>query len=581
VGTIAQLAIDFVAETAQFKREMAGVRAEVKSIGGRMDDMAKDVKRAALSYLSFETAKDILIEAAQAAMEVEQANARLGAVLKATGGAAGISANEIGRLSEAMQDSTLFDDEDVKNAAAELATFKNVHGAVFRQAIALSADLASVMGGDLPSAALRLGKMLDEPLQNLESLSRAGVTFNDVEKAHIKTLLEHNRVGEAQAAVLDKITGKVGGAAEQIAGAGGLTIAVHDLSVGWKELLEQMGGADSSPFGSAVTLKSLLSGTVDEIDAIKAFFGGSSNEMRTLTKELKAQQDILSSDAVDESKHGRRAVIAKQDAELRIASIQREIQALKDYDDAVTKAHSHAPGGTASRTNEDTPEAIAAREAARKKALEDRKKLQSDIVRLQKEDAAEVRSGLVGLNRATGDTLQASIDAWKDHEKVLADLRDASLAVDRARDDARLGDERHAAEQTEELWNHAVQRISDDFAMVFSDAFTGRIKTFREFCQEILDAWAQTEAQLAGTKLAGSIFGDLLHVGAGLTLPNSGPISFSGFDIPNPMGASVVNQHVTVNVAGTNATPAQITGAVLAGLRGSRGVSAAVARRTS
>ena len=99
--------------------------------------------------------------------EQEDAIARLNAVLTATGNVAGTTTAEVLAMATSLQTTTRFADETVVAAAGLIATFQNVRnelGAgndIFNRAVRNAADLAAVMGTDLSTAALQLGRALE------------------------------------------------------------------------------------------------------------------------------------------------------------------------------------------------------------------------------------------------------------------------------------------------------------------------------------------------------------------------------------------------------------------------------------
>jgi hypothetical protein len=108
----------------------------------------------------------------------------------------------------------------IKETSALLLTFRSVAssadevGGTFDRAQQAALDLAAAGFGSATSNAQSLGKALEDPIKGLTSLSRQGVTFTDVEKERIRTLVESNKVGEAQAIILEAIEKQVGGTAE-------------------------------------------------------------------------------------------------------------------------------------------------------------------------------------------------------------------------------------------------------------------------------------------------------------------------------------------------------------------------------
>ena len=146
--------------------------------------------------------------------EQEAAEARLGAVIKATGGAAGFSLEKMKEMASAMQDITKHGDEVVLGSMAIIATFKNIRGDEFRDATLLAADMAEVLQTDLKGASTQVAKALNDPLKGITALSRAGVSFTDTQKTMIETLVNSGDVIGAQRIILEELRGEFGGAAE-------------------------------------------------------------------------------------------------------------------------------------------------------------------------------------------------------------------------------------------------------------------------------------------------------------------------------------------------------------------------------
>jgi hypothetical protein len=64
---------------------------------------------------------------------------------------------------------------------------------------------------------VQLGKALNDPIKGITALAKSGVTFTQQEKDKIKTLVESNKILEAQEMVLSAIETQVGGTAEATA----------------------------------------------------------------------------------------------------------------------------------------------------------------------------------------------------------------------------------------------------------------------------------------------------------------------------------------------------------------------------
>ena len=148
-----------------------------------------------------------------ATIEQEQAEVQLAARLKNTGGAAGFTAQELTRYASALQEVTTFGDEAIIQAQALLATFTKIRGEAFQRTTEAALDMATIMGTDLKSAVIQLGKALNEPRQGLEALSRAGVTFEPEQRKMIRGLVEAGDLFRAQKIILDEVETQIGNAA--------------------------------------------------------------------------------------------------------------------------------------------------------------------------------------------------------------------------------------------------------------------------------------------------------------------------------------------------------------------------------
>lgn len=157
-----------------------------------------------------------LREAHAAAEEAEQQQRKLAAVLEATGGAAGLSAEQMGRHADALSKIAAVDDDVITGAQAILATFRNVKGDVFQEGTALALDMSRVMGSDLQGAILQVGKALNDPILGITALRRAGVSFTEDQKATIKSMMQMNDVAGAQRIILEELAAEFGGAAAKM-----------------------------------------------------------------------------------------------------------------------------------------------------------------------------------------------------------------------------------------------------------------------------------------------------------------------------------------------------------------------------
>lgn len=147
----------------------------------------------------------------------EQAVAKLNAVLKATGGVTGFTSEQLQEMASSLQNVTTFGDEVILNAQSIIATFKNIRGDEFRRATEAALDMATVLGQDLNSSAVQLGKALNDPIKGITALSRVGVQFTESQREMIAAMVEAGDVMGAQGVILKEIEGQMGGAARAAA----------------------------------------------------------------------------------------------------------------------------------------------------------------------------------------------------------------------------------------------------------------------------------------------------------------------------------------------------------------------------
>lgn len=226
MATLGDLVVNLTMNTSRFAGQAQRARATVASLVSSVTSIAAPIT-AALTFGS----------AVTAAREAAAAEAKLGAVLQATGYAAGLTASEIANLAAERQKLTNFEDDATVSAAAVLATFRDIKGQTFKDAIVSAQDLSAVMGQDLQASVLQVGKALNDPIAGVTALKKVGVSFTEQQREQIAELQKSGDVLGAQKIILEELANEVGGAAEAMADP--LTIANNALG----DVGETLGGA--------------------------------------------------------------------------------------------------------------------------------------------------------------------------------------------------------------------------------------------------------------------------------------------------------------------------------------------------
>lgn len=199
------------------------------------DNLTSIAKKASVAFVGLAAAVTGSIAAFRTQEQVEF---KTQAVIKSTGQAANLTANEIFKMAGALQDVTTFGDEAIIGGQNLLLTFKNIGKDVFPQATETMLNMSEAMGTGLKESAIQLGKALNDPKVGLTALQRVGITFNETQKEQIKTMQEAGDVAGAQKIILKELESQFGGMARAAAKGTGAFIQLQNI-VG--DLVEDLG----------------------------------------------------------------------------------------------------------------------------------------------------------------------------------------------------------------------------------------------------------------------------------------------------------------------------------------------------
>ena len=212
----AALTVRLAADIANFQAGMnqaKGVLSDFNSHFGKIGDaitgFMNKIPLIGASLASGFAVKEMIEGAANA----ERTVAKLQAVLKSTGDAAGLTARQMQDFAKQTAGSTMFGKGETVRAETMLASMGGVSGDNFKGAIKAAQDMATVMGDDLESATRRVGRALQDPEEGLAGLAREGVHFSSVQKDLIKNFEDTGRHAQAQQIILNQLRQQFGGAA--------------------------------------------------------------------------------------------------------------------------------------------------------------------------------------------------------------------------------------------------------------------------------------------------------------------------------------------------------------------------------
>ena len=197
------------AAMTKMRRSMNSAETEAKQLDGAFGKL-KGAMQGLVAGLSVGLVMEKIATETSAA---QFAAAQLNAALKSTGGAAGQSADALMEHAAALQKVTVFGDDAIVTAQAMLLTFTRIQGDVFPKATEAVLNVAQAMGTDLKSAAIQVGKALNDPVLGVSALARSGIQFTDAQKQMIGQLVESNKLLDAQTIILKELETQFGGSA--------------------------------------------------------------------------------------------------------------------------------------------------------------------------------------------------------------------------------------------------------------------------------------------------------------------------------------------------------------------------------
>lgn len=207
-----------------------------KDAEGKVTGAVKKIALAAGGVFAAQKIFDFGADAYRAAAESEKIARQTEAVIKSTGGAAGVTAEQVGKMAEALSRKTAVDDEAIQSGTNLLLTFTNIRdGAgkgndILTQSTAIMTDMAAALGTDVSAGAVQLGKALNDPIKGVSALSRVGVTFTEDQKKVIARLVETGDTAGAQRIILAELNKEFGGsAAAQATAADRLKLTMGNL----------------------------------------------------------------------------------------------------------------------------------------------------------------------------------------------------------------------------------------------------------------------------------------------------------------------------------------------------------------
>jgi hypothetical protein len=251
VTDLARLVVALEAQTAKYQqgldnanRKLNKFSRDQQTLLGSIDKQWKSfgsgIKAGLVGLAGAVTFKAII----DATAEAEHAFALLDNAVKASGGAAGFTTQQLADLAGELQKFSTYDDEAIMGAEQLLLRFQSIRGVNFTGATQATLDLAAALGKDLGDAAMLVGKALESPEKGMTQLARSGVVFSQQQQKVIKDLVDTGQTAKAQGIIIEELEKRYGGAA--LAARDTFGGAIQGLKNSFNDLLEGKGGMEDA-----------------------------------------------------------------------------------------------------------------------------------------------------------------------------------------------------------------------------------------------------------------------------------------------------------------------------------------------
>lgn len=196
-------------------------------VGGLSEQLKVGMLAAGAAVVAFGVAS------VKAFSESEDLIAQTNAVLKSTGQVAGVTADQVNKLSKSWEAHTKYSDEAVRGAENIMLTFTKIGKDTFPRALQAILDLSTSMHQDLQTSAVQVGKALQDPIHGMLSLSKVGALNRDDFERLGKEWKEHTiPLAQEQAELLQALEKEFKGSAAAAGGtfSGQLEIAKNKFN---------------------------------------------------------------------------------------------------------------------------------------------------------------------------------------------------------------------------------------------------------------------------------------------------------------------------------------------------------------
>jgi len=388
------------------------VTGPLGGIASRINVLGRAVSGGTVAIVGFGVAVTglgiVLNKGAREAEKFQTSQLRLEAQVRATGQAAGVTADEIVDFSNKLGLATLGDPLEIQQVAARLLAFRGLSREVFFDVLTSAQDLAELGFGNLNTAAIALATAATEPERGLSRLERQNIRLSPAIKDTIIALSQQGARLRAQKILLEEVQKATGGVAKSVSVglSGAFDTANQRISEFFKTVGEESGALDGATNLVNKFAESLdaLTQTISNIEPLSG-----RADYDDLLQKRQQLVDRLKSDT------------AKNDAE-----ILRNLQAnVAEIDDVLDEKYSELVARQRKLQEQVSNSQLRSNSVLRRKQIESLQKVQEELRKYAKE-YTQLRNQETGLQELIKrrDELRAQFGAGEgDTTKIEEQLK--------------------------------------------------------------------------------------------------------------------------------------------------------------
>lgn len=229
MSALGSLVVKLALEYAQFSQGLQSSEQDVKQhakrvqdaydnmaagVSARMDSLKGAVLGAIGGAISVVGITSAIAKIKQETIDAEKEQTQLAAVIKATGGAAGWSAERLNAMADSLEKNSNFSAGQITQAQTRLLGYAGVVGEQVPRAMQAVVDMSERMGYEVTASAETIGKALDVPSEGLSALTKQGFRFTDAQKELVKQFERTGQTAKAQEIILQALESTYDGAAK-------------------------------------------------------------------------------------------------------------------------------------------------------------------------------------------------------------------------------------------------------------------------------------------------------------------------------------------------------------------------------